>query len=108
MHKRVRRSIHIPGRAYFVTTIVRNREEYFNNLNKVFIILKSLTITSVLKNCEIIALAVMPDHLHLIMHIGNYSTTKIMQLFKSFSAVEINKTIEERVRFTGRNRLQTI
>jgi len=61
--------------------------------------LKALTITSILKNCEISALAIMPDHLHLIMYIGNYSTTKIMQLFKSFSAVEINKRIEERGAF---------
>jgi len=93
-HKHPRRSVYVPGGVYFITTVVGDRADYFEEVKLQFIFLKSLGQGAVLKDFEILALALMPDHLHLILRMMRFSNSKIMHSLKKHVSREINKTLD--------------
>jgi len=90
LHRHIPRSIFIPYRQYFITTVVNKRERGFCNQEIIFLLLKCLTITSILKMTGLNAVAILPEHLHLILTVSEHSTSRFMHSFKSFSSQIIN------------------
>jgi len=89
-HKHLKRSIYVPGGVYHITSAVNNREAFFEEARYRFMFLRELAITSVLKNFDIIALALMPEHIHLIIRINEFSNSQIMHSVKRAVSREIN------------------
>jgi putative transposase len=90
-HGHPRRSIYVPGGIYFVTTVVQGRTAFFGDCKLLHIFLKSLVEVAVLKDFRVLALALMPDHVHLVVRIGKFNTSKIMHSLKKHVSREINK-----------------
>ncbi len=90
-HNHPRRSIYVPGGIYFITTVVRGRTAFFADWKLRYIFLKSLAQGAVLKDFYVLALALMPDHVHLILKIGEFTNSKIMHSVKKHVSREINK-----------------
>jgi putative transposase len=87
------RSIYVPGASYFITTAVRARAPFFENANLSYIFLRDLTFNSVIKAFHVQALSILPDHVHLVIKIGRFSTSRIMQSVKLNTAKDINKVV---------------
>jgi putative transposase len=87
------RSIFVPGGRYFITTAVRARAPVFEDRVLRFILLRDLVVCSVLKEFDLLALSVLPDHIHLLIKIKSINTSKIMQSFKTNSSKNINAVI---------------
>jgi|GEM_PF-412929 len=90
-HSHPRRSIYVPGGIYFITTAVQGRPAFFSDWKLRYIFLKSLVQAAVLKDFHVLALALMPDHVHLVLKIGKSNTSKIMHSLKKHVSREINK-----------------
>lgn len=87
------RSIFVPGGCYFITTAVRARAPVFEDRVLRFILLRDLVVCSVLKEFDLLALSVLPDHIHLLIKIKSINTSKVMQSFKTNSSKNINAVI---------------
>ena len=90
-HNHPRRSIYVPGGIYFITTVVKGRTGFFDDWKLRYILLKSLAQGAVLKDFYVLALALIPDHVHLILKIGKFNNSKIMHSVKKHVSREINK-----------------
>jgi len=90
-HNHPRRSIYVPGGVYFITTVVQGRTPFFSDWKLRYIFLKSLVQAAVLKDFYVLALALMPDHVHLILKTGEFNNSKIMHSLKKYVSREINK-----------------
>ena len=87
------RSIFVPGGRYFITTAARARAPFFGEPLFRFILLRDLTVCSVLKKFDILTLSILPDHLHLLIKINSINTSKIMQSLKTNSSKNINAIV---------------
>jgi len=98
--KPIPRGFHYPGRAYFITTVVKDRNPCLQNPVYQFVILKTLAISSVIKKFEISTLAILPDHMHIILTVGDIPITDIMHTFKSNASRQINLLLKPEVHFS--------
>ncbi|WP_188860684.1 REP-associated tyrosine transposase [Marinobacterium nitratireducens] len=82
-----------PGTAYLVTTVTRNRQALFRDLQSARILVRSLRAES--DNATTLAFVVMPDHLHwLLQLIDGVTLSGLMQRVKSASAHHINRHLQ--------------
>jgi len=98
--KPIPRGFHYPGRAYFITTVVKNRIPCLQNRAYQFIILKTLAIFSIIRKYQISALSILPDHMHMVINVGDNPITNIMHTFKSNSSRQINRQLKPEFHFS--------
>ena len=80
-----------PGRIYLLTTITKDRDRLFTNLNNNRIIINELLHSQTLGLCENIAWVVMPDHLHWLVSLQKGTLANLMKRMKSRSAIHLNR-----------------
>ena len=92
-HRNLPRSIFVPGGRYFITTAARARAPFFGEPVLRFVLLKDLIITLVLKGATLTTLALLPDHIHMIIRISSVNPSEIMRSFKSNSSRNVNRVV---------------
>ena len=80
-----------PGRIYLLTTVAKNRNKLFTNLNNNRTIINELLHSQTLGLCENIAWVVMPDHLHWLVSLQKGTLANLMKRMKSRSAIHLNR-----------------
>jgi REP element-mobilizing transposase RayT len=67
-----------PGRIYLLTTVTKDRNKLFTNLNNSRAVINELLLSQTQGLCENIAWVVMPDHLHWLvsLHEGTLATQR--------------------------------
>jgi REP element-mobilizing transposase RayT len=68
--------------------MILNKPEYL------FLILKNLTMNMLIYGYALVALAIMPDHIHLLICLGNTTLSRFMHTFKLNSSKQINRLIK--------------
>lgn len=84
------------GRAYFVTTVLKNRELcYFNDFFCARLVVKEMQRLHEDQAVDSLAWVVMPDHLHWLFSLGESDTLcGVMKKLKARSARKINTYLE--------------
>lgn len=84
----------LPNKIYLITVCCKNKEKIFLDCNAARAL--SLTLNSVLKDkqSKILAWVVMPDHMHLALHLAEDEVLgKTMNRINSCSAIAVNKAL---------------
>ena len=91
---------YLTDQLYFVTSVVENREPIFLNENCIQILLRVLDEYAKKCSIEIIAFAVLPDHMHLLISPKSqkHTISGFMKSIKGKSAIEINRVTERKGR----------
>jgi len=71
-----------PGDICFVTSVTKDREPLFADRRNVVLFIQTMREVQAIKNFEIIAYVIMPDHVHMIMRSPHSSTSQIMHSLK--------------------------
>ena len=81
---------HVEGQTYHTTSVTRSRIPFFTDARNARIVLEAISHVSATGKAYILAFAIMPDHLHLLLapRDGNNVST-VMHSIKSFSASQI-------------------
>ncbi|MCW8934062.1 MAG: transposase [Gammaproteobacteria bacterium] len=86
------------GRAYFITTVSKNREPLFNDLYVARIVIKTMKCLHDENYVNSLSWVLMPDHLHWLFQLSDSrlyefetSLSIVMKRLKSISAQDINK-----------------
>ena len=84
---------YLTDQLYFITSVVENREPIFLNENCIQILLRVLDEYAKRCSIEIIAFAVLPDHMHLLISPKSqrHTISDFMKSIKGKSAIEINR-----------------
>jgi REP element-mobilizing transposase RayT len=96
----LRRSKYVRDGRYFITDAARAPVSFLNEPVPRFILLKDLVVTLVIKRATLITLALLPDHIHMMLRISSADTSKIMNSFRARSARDINRIIRPRDEFS--------
>ena len=59
------------------------------------------------ERCELLAWCVMPNHVHVLVHVWNWPLSKMLQNWKSIIAVKANRTLNQRGEFWQREYWET-
>jgi REP element-mobilizing transposase RayT len=94
------RSKYVPGGRYFITDAAAAPVSFLNEPVPRFILLKDLVLTLVVKRAALITLALLPDHIHMMLRISSADVSKIMKSFRARSARDINRIIRPRDEFS--------
>ena len=91
---------YLTDQLYFITSVIENRKPIFLNENCIQILLRVLDEYAKRCSIEIIAFAILPDHVHLLISPKSQSHTisGFMKSIKGKSAIEINRVTERRGR----------
>jgi len=91
---------YLTNQLYFITSVVENREPIFLNENCIQILLRALDEYAKKCSIEIIAFAVLPDHMHLLISPKSqrHTISDFMKSIKGKSAIEINRATERKGR----------
>jgi len=82
--------VSIPGQAYLITTVVRDRYPVFRNLMAGRVLVQALRRHQIEGFAETLAFVVMPDHLHWLMVLGERGNlSSVVQALKSGSSRRI-------------------
>ena len=82
-----------PGRPYLVTTVVKDRENLFQNFWLARTLVQELRATTEQGLVETLAWVVMPDHIHWLLVPKAVSLETAVQRTKSRSAIAINNLV---------------
>ena len=82
-----------PGRPYFVTIVVKNREKLFKDFWLARHLVAELRAANDQGLVDSLAWVIMPDHLHWLLVPTGGSLPPVMQRTKSRSAIAINRTL---------------
>ncbi len=89
------RRIHIPRAAYLVTTNPINRISYFEEDALAMILQETIFQSCAIKGAVAIAFKINPDHLHLIVQVGEKcNISNVMQSIKRMSSININQVLD--------------
>ena len=80
-----------PGRIYLLTTVTKDRNKLFTNLNNSRAVINELLLSQTQGLCENIAWVVMPDHLHWLVSLQEGTLANLMKRMKSRSAIHLNR-----------------
>ena len=90
-HRDSQRRIYLSNRIYFITTNTRNRFPYFKEALLGKLLADGITISEALKEFELMACAIMPDHIHLLVKPNaSYNISQIMQFIKRHFTRDVN------------------
>jgi putative transposase len=78
---------------YFITTVTKDREKLFLHPGAARVVMDALKWLSENGHIALIAAVLMPDHLHFVSELKQRSLSKVMHSLKSFTANEINKSL---------------
>ena len=82
-----------PGSYYLLTTCCRSRIPFFHNPDAAQIVLSCARWLDQHRAIELNAVVMMPDHVHLVLGLGDFSLSQVMHRFKSYTAHVIAKTL---------------
>jgi REP element-mobilizing transposase RayT len=87
------------GGIYLVTTVTDNRIPWFQVFAFAHLMCRNLCQTQDLKGAENLCWVVMPDHVHLLLRLGESELSAVIKRIKARSAVTLNREIGRRGRF---------
>jgi REP element-mobilizing transposase RayT len=88
-----------PNRIYFITTVTQTRRPWFSEHNLARVVSRSITNEKVFRDAKVLCWVVMPDHVHLLIELGEVPLHKVINLWKSTSGHLLNRTIARKGRF---------
>jgi len=92
MHRNSQKRVYVPGATYFITMVTKNRYPYFNEGMFRDLFIHVLYLCQDIRNFEIHGVAIMPDHVHLLISPGNrHSHSEIMHNLKRVTSLHINQ-----------------
>ena len=81
----------IPGQCYFLTTCCAGGMRRFGGHHAACEAARTLALPGAWGDAELLAWVLMPDHLHLLLRLGEQSLTRVMQQGKSRIAVAVQR-----------------
>jgi len=84
---------------YFITTSTNDRIPWFQEFSFAHILCMSMENRKALPDAENLCWVVMPDHIHMLLKVGNTPLDKVVTKFKSRTARLMNKEIGRTGRF---------
>ena len=78
-----------PGRAYLVTTVTQGRRPVFTDLQLGRVVVREL----IMAPAETLAYALMPDHLHWLLVLGEADLGTVVRTLKSRSGIAVNRVL---------------
>lgn len=81
----------IPGHAYHLTTVTRNRSPLFRDLTAGRLLVRELMTLQADSLAETLCYVVMPDHLHWLMLLHSPSLSQVVQRLKGRTARALGK-----------------
>jgi REP element-mobilizing transposase RayT len=83
---------YVEGQTYHTVAVTHERAPLFSNEQAAQIVVDAINHTSATQKAYVLAYAVMPDHLHLLLvPRGEHTVSTIMHSIKSYSAREIQR-----------------
>jgi putative DNA methylase len=84
---------YVEGQTYHTISVTNNRQPLFSNDHAAQIVVDAVNHTRYTEKAYVLAYAVMPDHLHLLLvpRVG-YTVSTIMHSIKSYSARQIQRS----------------
>ncbi len=79
-----------PGHAYLLTTNCRQRAPWLASAAAAQVVMDALYWLDRQERAELIAMVVMPDHVHFVASLTGTSLDRLMHSFKSFTSQRIN------------------
>lgn len=80
------------NRAYFLTTVTKDRIEVFKDPKNCKILLVTIEYFKLILDYKLYGFCIMPEHLHLVIHpFGKYNPSFIMKMLKGSFARKLNK-----------------
>jgi putative transposase len=79
------------GNYYLLTSCCRDRINFLNNPDSARIVLGSALWLYEQRAIDLFAVVVMPDHVHLVLGLGEFSLPEVMHRFKSYTSHVIAK-----------------
>ncbi|MFC1606190.1 transposase [Pseudomonadota bacterium] len=87
------------GGAYLLTTVTHQRIPWFQVFSFAQIMCQTLSRPDCLRDARNLCWVVMPDHIHLLLQLGQFELGTVMKRLKARSAVVLNREIGRRGRF---------
>ena len=84
---------------YFITTVTNQRIPWFQDFSFACIMCRSIENQRILSDAQNLCWVVMPDHIHLLLQIGETPLDKVVNQLKSYSARLLNREIGRSGRF---------
>ena len=81
------------GLFYFITAIIKNREDLLSNPVSAQIVLDAIRWLDRQERIALVVSVVMPDHIHFVAQLKDTTLPKLMHSLKSYTANEINKVL---------------
>lgn len=75
-----------PGRAYLLTTIVRDRHRLFSEPQAAALVARSIIAPGAFLDAKPLAWVLMPDHWHGLIELGQADLSRVLQRFKASTA----------------------
>ncbi len=95
MHRNSQKRFVGEGFVYFITTVTKYRYPYFENKVLCEVFVEELDICKQLKEFELFAFCVLPDHVHLLIRPNEkYNISKVIQSIKKEFSRDANYLIE--------------
>jgi REP element-mobilizing transposase RayT len=79
------------GSYYLLTSCCRNRVAFFSNPDSASIVLTCARWLDQHQAIDLKAVVVMPDHVHMVLGLGEFSLSQVMHRFKSYTSHAIAK-----------------
>ena len=79
------------GNYYLLTSCCRDRIKFFNNPDSARTVLGSARWLDQQQVIDLFAVVVMPDHVHLVLGLGEFTLPEVMHRFKSYTSHVIAK-----------------
>jgi len=88
---------------YFITAITDHRIPWFQHLEIAQLVCRELEQPAYLSDATNLCWVLMPDHIHLLLQLGNVPLTQVMNRLKSRTAILLNQKIGRSGRFWARS-----
>ena len=87
------------NQAYLVTFVTENRIPWFQQFDLAFTCCRLITSTTKAMDANPLCWVLMPDHVHLMVQIGDLDLSEVVRRLKAGSALVMNRRIGRRGRF---------
>jgi putative transposase len=81
-----------PGQVYLLTLVTWQRFPVFADLSAARLVVQAMRCHQQRDEIESLAYVLMPDHLHWLIQLRQGSLARLMQRFKGYSSVSVNRT----------------
>jgi REP element-mobilizing transposase RayT len=87
------------NRIYFITTVTEKRVRWFEQYGLAHELARKFQDQKCLPGAECLCWVIMPDHVHLLIRLGDIELSKVMKAFKAITAQAMNRAIGRKGRF---------